>query len=60
MIKIRVKSKRKNKNIVRGFIIPRNTNKAELMVVIGKLSELAMKDFGISKTEMVDFIEKRV
>ena len=59
MIKVNVKHKRNNENIVEGTIKHNKTNKAELMVVIGTLSELAMRDFGVSKMEMLDFIKKR-
>ena len=59
MIKVNVKSKKNNKNLVSGTIKPIKTNKAELMVVIGKLVELAMQEHDVSKMEMIDFIEKR-
>jgi len=59
MIKINIKHKKDNENIVYGTIKPINTNRAELMVVIGKLSEIAMKDFDVTKMEMLDFIKKR-
>lgn len=59
MIKINIKHKKDNENIVYGTIKPINTNRAELMVVIGKLAEIAMKDFDVTKMEMLDFIKKR-
>ena len=59
MIKVYVKHKKDNKNIVYGTIKPKKTNKAELMVVIGNLAEIAMKEYDVSKMEMLDFIKKR-
>ena len=59
MIKVNVKHDKYDENIVYGTIEPIKTNKAELMVVIGKLVELAMQEHDISKMEMIDFIEKR-
>ena len=59
MIKVNVKSKKNDESIVYGTVKPVNTNRAELMVVIGMLSELAMKKYGVSKMEMLDFIKKR-
>lgn len=59
MLKINIKHKKDNENIVYGTINTSKTNQAELMVVIGKLAEIAMKDFDISKMEMLDFIKKR-
>lgn len=59
MLKINIKHKKDNENIVYGTINTSKTNQAELMVVIGKLAEVAMKDFDISKMEMLDFIKKR-
>lgn len=59
MIKVNVKHKRNNEKIVEGTIKHNKTNKAELMVVIGTLSELAMKDYDITKQELVDLVKKR-
>ena len=59
MIKINIKHKKDNENIVYGTIKTPKTNRAELMVVIGRLAEIAMKDYDISKMEMLDFIKKR-
>lgn len=59
MIKVNVKHDKYDENIVYGTIKPKKTNKAELMVVIGKLSEIAMKEYDVSKMEMLDFIKKR-
>ena len=59
MIKVNIKHKKDNENIVYGTIDTSKANQAELMVVIGKLAEVAMKDFDISKMEMIDFIKKR-
>lgn len=59
MLKINIKHKKDNENIVYGTINTSKTNQAELMVVIGKLAEVAMKEYDISKMEMLDFIKKR-
>lgn len=59
MIKVNIKHTKNNENLVKGTIKTDKTNRAELMVVIGKLVETAMKDFDISKMEMLDFIKKR-
>lgn len=59
MIKINMKHKKDNNNIVDGIMKVVKSNKAELMVVIGKLSEIAMKEYNIAKMEMLDFIKKR-
>lgn len=59
MIKINMKHKKDNKNIVEGTMKVVKSNKAELMVVIGKLSEIAMKEYDIAKMELVDLVEKR-
>ena len=59
MIKVNVKHDKYDENIVKGIIKPKKTNRAELMVVIGRLTEIAMKEFDVSKMEMLDFIKKR-
>lgn len=59
MIKINVKHKKDNENLVYGKVNTDNTNRAELMVVIGMLVETAMKDYDVTKMEMLDFIKKR-
>ena len=59
MIKVNVKHDKYDENIAYGTIKSKKTNKAELMVVIGRLSEIAMKEYDVSKMEMLDFIKKR-
>lgn len=59
MIKVNIKHKKDNENIVYGIINTSKANRAEIMVVIGKLVEIAMKEYDVSKMEMLDFIKKR-
>jgi len=59
MIKVNIKHRKDNENIAYGTINTKKTNKAELMVVIGNLVDIAMKEYDVSKMEMLDFIKKR-
>ena len=59
MIKVNVKHKKDNENLVDGIIKTDKATRAELMVVIGNLVETAMKDHDVTKMEMIDFIKKR-
>lgn len=59
MIKVNMKHKKDNNNIVKGTMKVVKSNKAELMVVIGNLVDIAMKEYDVSKMEMLDFIKKR-
>ena len=59
MIKVNIKHRKDNKNIAYGTMKVVKSNKAELMVVIGNLVDIAMKKYDVSKMEMLDFIKKR-